>query len=225
MVASGSLIVFIITVFGLGFDGKRLITNPLHTEWQEKIGKRYIKQWIDENNEYFIEIDKDINRLNIITQRFSKIGSIPTLETRDFIEESLNSINYLIARTSKNIEFNLDVPDFKIPVKLDPTLYSWTIENLIKNGIDAMKGKGKIDICISKVKNKAVIHITDSGKGIPKSDFEKIFNPGFTTKKRGWGLGLSLTKRIIEEYHDGKIKVVQSQINKGTTMQITLNRL
>ena len=176
-------------------------------------------------NDYFNEIDKDIKRLNIITQRFSKIGSIPTLVTKDFVEESLNSINYLIARTSKNIEFNLDIPDFKIPVKLDPTLYSWTIENLIKNGIDAMKGKGKISIRISKVKNKAVIHITDTGKGIPKSDFEKVFNPGFTTKKRGWGLGLSLTKRIIEEYHNGKIKIIESQINKGSTMQITLNRL
>jgi hypothetical protein len=170
------------------------------------------------------EIEKDINRLQTITDRFSKIGSEPILEKRDLIEETKNSLDYLQTRVSKQIIFTFSAPDYPIYVALNPSLHSWTIENLVKNAIDAMRGKGHLDIVISELENIVKIKITDTGKGIPKNQFRKIFEPGFTTKKRGWGLGLSLTKRIVHEYHKGKIKVAHSEIGKGTTMQISFKK-
>ena len=167
------------------------------------------------------EIEKDINRLQTITDRFSKIGSEPILEKRDLIEETKNALDYLQTRVSKQILFTFSAPDYPIYVALNPSLHSWTIENLVKNAIDAMRGKGHLDIAISELENIVKIKITDTGKGIPKNQFQKIFEPGFTTKKRGWGLGLSLTKRIVQEYHKGKIKVAHSEIGKGTTIQIS----
>ena len=167
------------------------------------------------------EIEKDINRLQTITERFSKIGSEPILERKDFIEETLSSIEYLKTRVSKQVVFTINVPKEPIYIELNPALHSWTIENLVKNAIDAMKGKGKLDITIEESNNIVKLKIKDSGKGIPKNQFNKVFEPGFTTKKRGWGLGLSLTKRIVQEYHKGRIKVAQSEIGKGTTMQLT----
>ena len=168
-----------------------------------------------------LEIEKDINRLQTITERFSKIGSEPVLEKKDFVQETLNSIEYLKSRTSKQVVFTINVPKEPIYIELNPALHSWTIENLVKNAIDAMKGKGKLDITIEESNNIVKLRIKDSGKGIPKNQFNKVFEPGFTTKKRGWGLGLSLTKRIVQEYHKGRIKVAQSEIGKGTTMQLT----
>ena len=170
------------------------------------------------------EIEKDINRLQTITDRFSKIGSEPILEKKDFIEETLNSIEYLKSRTSKQVVFTINVPKEPIYIELNPALHSWTIENLVKNAIDAMKGKGKLDITIEESNNIVKLRIKDSGKGIPKNQFNKVFEPGFTTKKRGWGLGLSLTKRIVREYHKGRIKVAQSEIGKGTTMQLSFKK-
>lgn len=167
------------------------------------------------------EIEKDINRLQVITDRFSKIGSEPVLESRDIIEETRLSFDYLQSRFSKQVDFKFTAPMNPILVSLNPELHSWTIENLMKNSIDAMKGKGKIELKISYDSHLVKLKIIDSGKGIPKSQFNRIFEPGFTTKKRGWGLGLSLTKRIVEEYHKGKIRVLQSEMNKGTTMQIS----
>lgn len=167
------------------------------------------------------EIEKDINRLQTITDRFSKIGSEPILERKDFVEETLNSIEYLKSRTSKQVVFTINVPEKPIYIELNPALHSWTIENLVKNAIDAMKGKGKLDITIEQQAQIVKLKIKDSGKGIPKNQFKKVFEPGFTTKKRGWGLGLSLTKRIVQEYHKGRIKVAQSEIGKGTTMQLS----
>jgi len=167
------------------------------------------------------EIEKDINRLQTITERFSKIGSEPILEKKDFIEETLNSIEYLKSRTSKQVIFTINVPKKPVYIDLNPALHSWTIENLVKNAIDAMKGKGKLDITIEQQAQIVKLKIKDSGKGIPKNQFKKVFEPGFTTKKRGWGLGLSLTKRIVQEYHKGRIKVAQSELGKGTTMQLT----
>jgi len=174
------------------------------------------------NPEYILEIEKDIDRLKTITERFSKIGSIPTLETTDIIKETIDSYDYLKSRSSKLIDFEIETPDAPIPVKLNKQLYSWTIENLVKNAVDAMKGRGKLQIKISQLEQQVKINITDTGKGIAKKDFNKIFEPGYTTKKRGWGLGLSLTKRIIEDFHEGKIKVLESEIGKGTTFLITL---
>ena len=176
------------------------------------------------NPDYINEIEKDVDRLKIITERFSKIGSLPTLETANIIEETIKSYDYLKTRSSDLIEFKLIKPEDYIGVNLNKQLYSWTIENLVKNAIDAMKGRGKLTVEISQLENDIMVSVTDTGKGISKKDFNKIFNPGFTTKKRGWGLGLSLTKRIIEDFHDGKIKVLHSELDKGTTMQISLKK-
>ncbi|WP_224488716.1 sensor histidine kinase [Robertkochia flava] len=168
------------------------------------------------------EIEKDISRLETITERFSKIGSIPSLERKNLVEETLATLEYLKARTSKQVNFAFKSDQEAHYSMINTQLYSWTIENLVKNAIDAMKGKGDLKVTISGDHKFARINITDTGKGIPKNDYNRIFDPGFTTKKRGWGLGLSLVKRIIEDYHDGKVKVLHSAIDKGTTMQIIL---
>lgn len=171
------------------------------------------------------EIEKDINRLQTITDRFSKIGSEPILESRDLIQETEQSFEYLKSRTSKQVVFSFTAPQHPIVIKLNPVLHSWTIENLVKNAIDAMKGKGKLTIAIEESDRFVKIKVSDTGGGIPKNQFQSIFEPGFTTKKRGWGLGLSLTKRIVEEYHNGRIKVAHSEIGKGTTMQVTFKKM
>jgi two-component system, sporulation sensor kinase D len=171
------------------------------------------------------EIEKDINRLQTIADRFSKIGSEPILEIRDVIAETEKSFDYLKSRFSNQVAFSFKAPEKAIQVSLNPILHSWTVENLVKNAIDAMKGRGKLAIEIVEENNIVKILVSDSGKGIPKKQYTKVFEPGFTTKKRGWGLGLSLTKRIVEEYHKGKIKVLNSEIDKGTTMQISFKKV
>lgn len=171
------------------------------------------------------EIEKDIERLQTITDRFSKIGSEPKLEQMDIVSETLLSYDYLQSRFSKQIEFSYAAPQKSIMIPLNATLHSWTIENMVKNAIDAMKGKGKLHLAIEEENESIKITITDTGSGIPKNQFKKIFEPGYTTKKRGWGLGLSLTKRIVEDYHKGKIKVLQSEVGKGTAMQLIFVKL
>ena len=198
--------------------------HQIGTPLSSLIGWTEILKSENVNPTYITEIEKDIDRLQTITERFSKIGSLPTLEVADIIEETLNSYDYLKNRSSNLIDFEIRVPEDPIMVNLNKQLYSWTIENLVKNAIDAMKGRGKLIVEISQLENTIKIGVTDTGKGIPKKDFNKIFEPGYTTKKRGWGLGLSLTKRIIEDFHGGKIKVLQSELGKGTTIQITLQR-
>lgn len=172
--------------------------------------------------DYILEMNKDIDRLEVITDRFSKIGSKPDLKQLDIIEETKRTYDYLSKRSSKLIDFELDIPQGALPVLLNKQLFGWTLENMVKNAIDAMKGKGQLKVSVTRDTRFAKIHITDSGKGIPKSKYNTIFEPGFTTKQRGWGLGLSLAKRIIEEYHDGQVKVLKSEIDKGTTMEIAL---
>ena len=171
-----------------------------------------------------VEIEKDIDRLQTITERFSKIGSKPKLETMDVIEETQKSYDYLQSRFSKQVEFSFNAPDSPIMVLMNPTLHSWTIENLVKNAIDAMKGKGQLSLQVIQEGDLVKINVSDTGNGIPKSQFKSVFEPGFTTKKRGWGLGLSLTKRIVEEYHKGTIKVLNSEMGKGTTMQVIFKK-
>lgn len=170
------------------------------------------------------EIEKDIIRLQTITDRFSKIGSDPVLEDLDLIAETEKSFEYLKSRFSKQVVFSFTAPHYAIPIAINAALHSWTIENLVKNAIDAMKGRGNLDIAIIDEDKMVKIYVSDSGKGIPKNQFRSVFEPGFTTKKRGWGLGLSLTKRIVEEYHKGKIKVTHSEIGKGTTMQVSFRK-
>lgn len=171
------------------------------------------------------EIQKDITRLQTIADRFSKVGSEPLLEKLDLVTETIQSFDYLKSRFSNQVEFSFSAPTKTILVNLNPTLHSWTIENLVKNAIDAMKGRGKLSLTIIDDEKFVKILVSDSGKGIPKNQFKKVFEPGFTTKKRGWGLGLSLTKRIVEEYHKGKIKVSQSEVGKGTTMMVSFKKL
>ena len=198
--------------------------HQIGTPLSSLIGWVEILKTEDVDESTTIEIEKDIERLQTITDRFSKIGSEPKLETKDIIYETQQSYDYLQSRFSKQIEFSFQAPSFPIMVSLNPTLHSWTIENLVKNAIDAMKGKGKLALEIFHEGDYVKINVRDTGKGIQKKQFKAIFEPGFTTKKRGWGLGLSLTKRIVEEYHKGTIKVIVSEIGKGTTMQVSLKK-
>ncbi len=170
------------------------------------------------------EIEKDITRLQTITDRFSKIGSEPVLEVKNIVEETELSFDYLRSRFSKQVEFSFKAPKKPVMVSLNVALHSWTVENLVKNAIDAMKGRGKLSVVIEEDNHLVKILVTDTGKGIPKNQYKRVFEPGFTTKRRGWGLGLSLTKRIVEEYHKGKIKVLHSEIGKGTTMQVSFKK-
>jgi two-component system, sporulation sensor kinase D len=170
------------------------------------------------------EIEKDVNRLQVIAERFSKVGSEPVLKEMDIISETEKSFEYLRSRASKQVEFVFMAPNHPVNVMLNPELHSWTVENLVKNAIDAMKGKGRLEVVLSESAHHIRIKVSDTGKGIPKSQFKKVFEPGFTTKQRGWGLGLSLTKRIVEEYHKGRIRVLSSEIGKGTTMQATYKK-
>lgn len=173
------------------------------------------------NPEITKEIQKDISRLETITERFSKIGSLPKLDEYDIVKETKDAYDYLKLRSSKLIHFSFDSKVEELPVLMNHALFNWTIENLVKNGIDAMKGRGSIGIEIEKDGSYVNILVADTGHGIQKSDYKSIFNPGVTSKKRGWGLGLSLVKRIVEEYHKGKIKVLSSS-KEGTIMQISL---
>ena len=177
------------------------------------------------NPSYVTEIEKDIHRLEIITERFSKIGSTPLLKPTNIVKATEESFDYLESRSSKLIVFKMNAPQGEILVDLNPELYSWTIENLVKNGIDAMKGEGHIELFIQATDSMVSIDISDTGKGLSKKLFNRVFETGYTSKKRGWGLGLSLSKRIIEEYHKGRIKVLHSEVGEGTTMRISLKRL
>jgi len=199
--------------------------HQIGTPLSSLIGWTEILRSENVNPDYLIEIEKDVDRLQTITDRFSKIGSVPKLEKIDVILATKDTYDYLKRRSSDLIEFEFEAPKQPVFVKLNIQLYSWTVENLVKNAIDAMRGKGQLKIAISNSDKFVYIQIIDSGKGISKTQFKKIFEPGFTSKKRGWGLGLSLSKRIIEDYHDGKIKVLQSQINKGTTFQLALTTI
>lgn len=202
---------------GMAKETAHQIGTPLSSliGWVEILKTEEIDQSITS------EIEKDVERLQTITDRFSKIGSVPVLKPHDIVEETLNTYEYLQSRFSKQVSFSYTGSENPVFALINPTLHSWTIENLIKNAIDAMKGKGTLELQIEQDAHYVKINVKDSGSGISKNQFKTIFEPGFTTKKRGWGLGLSLTKRIVEEYHNGKIKVLNSEIGKGTTFQIS----
>lgn len=177
------------------------------------------------NPDLMTEMEKDVNRLRTIAERFSKIGSIPELSPISIDAILQNSLSYMRKRTSNKVQITYQTKSEEpIVVALNQPLFEWVIENLCKNAIDAMEGEGHINVDVFQEKEKVVIDVSDTGKGIPKSKFDAVFSPGFTTKKRGWGLGLSLVKRIIEEYHKGKIFVKHSEIDKGTTFRIILNK-
>ncbi|MEH6680670.1 MAG: HAMP domain-containing sensor histidine kinase [Sediminicola sp.] len=202
---------------GMAKETAHQIGTPLTSllGWNELLKAENISSGITD------EIQKDIARLQTITERFSKIGSLPKLREHDIVKETKDAFDYLQLRSSKLIQFSFQSKISALPVLLNRELYHWTIENLVKNGIDAMRGKGSISLEILQEGQFVSILVSDTGHGIPKSNFTTIFNPGVTSKKRGWGLGLSLVKRIVEEYHQGKIKVLSSS-KEGTIMKISL---
>lgn len=180
------------------------------------------------DDEYIHEIEKDINRLQTITERFSKIGSAPALQKENLNQVLSNSISYIKSRTSSKVSFNLSsFPNHNhiVYAPVNVPLFEWVLENIFKNAVDAMKGDGKISINITDQQQFVYIDINDTGKGIPKAKFKTVFKPGYTSKDRGWGLGLSLSKRIIEEYHHGHIFVKSSEVSKGSTFRIVLNKV
>ena len=175
------------------------------------------------NNDIPKEMEKDVNRLKLISDRFGKIGSSPKLENYNINIQVEKMVAYIKRMTTEKVNFSIEKSEENIMANISAPLFDWVIENLLKNALDAMEGHGEIKININKRGEKAIIDITDSGKGISKQNISKVFKPGFTTKKRGWGLGLSLGKRIIEQYHKGKLDIRYTEIGKGTTFRIILN--
>ena len=231
------LILFLTVIYLFYSSNKSAETNRLWTgmakETAHQIGTPLssLLGWISilkmekVDETYIDEIEKDVYRLNTIANRFSKIGSVPELKSENIISVTKQAFDYLESRSSKQISFSFKTDKKEIKTKLNKELFGWVIENLIKNAIDAMQGKGKLNLEISQTQKKVKIIVSDTGKGMPKKLFKQIFKPGFTTKKRGWGLGLSLSKRIVEDYHKGKIFVKKSELGKGTTFQIVLDRI
>ena len=204
---------------GLSKETAHQLGTPISSlmAWTEILKESY------PDDEMIREMEKDVRRLEIIAERFSKIGSIPEPKETSLNEVVTHVVEYMDRRTSSKVKITSNCStDNNIIVNINTSLFEWVIENLCKNAVDAMEGKGNIDIYTYQEKEKTIIEVKDNGKGIKRSDIKNVFTPGFTTKKRGWGLGLSLAKRIIEEYHKGKIFVKESEIGKGTTFRIEL---
>ena len=177
------------------------------------------------NERIGVEIEKDVDRLKLVSDRFGKIGSIPQLEERNIVQQVESMVDYIKRRSTDKVSFSINSQnDYDISAMINAPLFDWVIENLLKNALDAMDGKGSIVVDIKNEITQTIIEVTDSGKGILKSNVNKVFKPGFTTKKRGWGLGLSLSKRIIEHYHKGELFVKNSEVGKGTTFRIILKK-
>jgi signal transduction histidine kinase len=177
------------------------------------------------NEKIVTEIEKDVDRLKLVSDRFGKIGSTPKLEERNLVEQISKMVDYIKKRASGKVQFVINSSgESFIPALVSPPLFDWVIENLLKNALDAMEGKGKIEVSMKNEAATVTIDVTDTGKGISRNNISKVFKPGFTTKKRGWGLGLTLTKRIVEQYHRGQIFVKNSEPGKGTTFRIVLNK-
>ena len=205
---------------GLSKETAHQLGTPISSlmAWNE-----ILKTKLGNNDMIVAEIDKDVERLKTITERFSKIGSIPELSEQDISQITAQSVEYMLNRTSKKITYSIDDSSTEHTCLISTPLFEWVIENLCKNAIDAMEGKeGTIDFELFNLEDSLIIEITDSGRGIERNKFKSIFEPGYTTKQRGWGLGLSLAKRIIEEYHHGKIFVKSSELGLGTTFRIEL---
>jgi hypothetical protein len=231
------LVLFLAVIYLFYSSNKASETNKLWTgmakETAHQIGTPLssLLGWIailkmeNVDETYIQEIEKDVDRLNTIANRFSKIGSKPELKKQNIVAITKQTFDYLESRSSKQISFSFSSTDKEIYTNLNTELFGWVIENLIKNGIDAMLGKGNLNLQIENEQKRVRLTLSDTGKGMPKKLFKQIFKLGFTTKKRGWGLGLSLSKRIVEDYHNGNIFVKKSEIDKGTTFQILLDKL
>lgn len=175
--------------------------------------------------EHVTEIEKDVARLNTITERFSKIGAAPSLRKENMTQVIENSVAYIRSRASSRVAFKIEhAQNYNVDASLNVPLFEWVLENLFKNAIDAMEGEGSLTVRITDQQQFVYIDVSDTGKGIAKSKYKTVFKPGYTSKSRGWGLGLSLSKRIVEEYHGGQIFVKSSELNKGTTFRIVLRK-
>ena len=170
------------------------------------------------------ELEKDVNRLNLIAERFSKVGSQPEFREENLCDVLWRVVDYISLRSSDKVKIVCNFPSTPVMISMSASLFEWVIENLCKNAIDAMSGRGQIMLTVHEITGFVIIEVSDTGKGIAKNHFKSVFEPGFTTKKRGWGLGLSLAKRIVEKYHKGKIFVKSSEIGKGTTFRIELRK-
>lgn len=205
---------------GLSKETAHQLGTPISSlmAWTEVLKESY------PNDDLIPEMDKDVKRLQLIADRFSKIGSVPEPVPSSLNEVMDHVIDYMDRRTSKQVKMVKVFPPEDIIVKINASLFEWVIENLCKNAVDAMEGRGTITLFMNDEGERIAIEISDTGKGIRKKDIANVFRPGFTTKKRGWGLGLSLAKRIVEEYHRGKIWVKSSEVGKGTTFRIELHK-
>ncbi len=203
---------------GLSKETAHQLGTPISSlmAWTEILKETY------PNDDLLPEMDKDVQRLQLIADRFSKIGSLPELTSSSLNQVLDHVVDYMSRRTSARVTMIKQLPDEDLIVRINASLFEWVVENLCKNAVDAMEGVGTITLHAEKAGNKVVIDVTDTGKGIRKKDLHNVFTPGFTTKKRGWGLGLSLAKRIVEEYHRGRIYVKSSELGKGTTFRIEL---
>ena len=203
---------------GLSKETAHQLGTPISSlmAWTEMLKESY------PDDSLIPEMDKDVKRLQLIADRFSKIGSLPEPVPASLAEVLNHVIDYMDRRTSKKVVMVRDFPEHDVVVKINASLFEWVIENLCKNAVDAMEGEGRITLTYRGEGTRAVIEVTDTGKGIRKKDIRNVFRPGFTTKKRGWGLGLSLAKRIVEEYHHGHIFVKKSEVGVGTTFRIEL---
>ena len=203
---------------GLSKETAHQLGTPISSlmAWTEMLKENY------PDDELLPEMDKDVRRLERIAERFSKIGSVPEPVDASMNEVLQHVIEYMGRRTSQKVQIVSRMPDEDVIVKMNASLFEWVIENLCKNAVDAMEGEGSITLSLWKEDSRVVIEVQDTGKGIKKKDIKNVFTPGFTTKKRGWGLGLSLAKRIVEEYHQGHIFVKSSEMGKGTTFRIEM---
>ena len=202
---------------GLSKETAHQLGTPISSlmAWTELLKDKY-------NDELIVEMEKDVNRLQMVAERFSKIGSMPEPVQADMVGVLDGVIDYVEHRSPATVKFVRDFPNPPVNAKVNASLFGWVIENICKNAVDAMSGKGKLTIKLMEDKNHVTIDVTDTGKGIAKNSWRSVFDPGYTTKERGWGLGLSLAKRIVTEYHKGKIYVAHSEIGKGTTFRIEL---
>ena len=205
---------------GLSKETAHQLGTPISSlmAWTEVLKENY------PDDELIPEMEHDVNRLQLIAERFSKIGSVPELSTVNLLDVMNNVADYMRHRTSDKVVIEKVFPRQEVYAKINAALFEWVVENLCKNAVDAMNGSGKITLFLQDEGEHIAIEVSDTGKGIKKKDIKHVFKPGFTTKKRGWGLGLSLAKRIVEEYHKGRIFVVNSEVGKGTTFRIELRK-
>ena len=203
---------------GLSKETAHQLGTPISSlmAWVEILKENY------PDDELIPEMDKDVKRLELVAERFSKIGSLPEPVDASMNQVLVHVVDYMNRRTSKKVDIVSHLPEEEVIVKMNAQLFEWVIENLCKNAVDAMEGKGRIDLTLTDEDHRVVVEVSDNGKGIRKKDIKNVFTPGFTTKKRGWGLGLSLAKRIVEEYHKGKIFVKESEVGVGTTFRIEI---